>query len=602
MPIIHHLPEEVANQIAAGEVVQRPASIVKELMENALDAGASEVTVLIQDAGRTSIQVIDNGCGMDPEDLAAAFARHATSKLQSADDLFALQTMGFRGEALASISAVSHAAIKSRTVQHEVATELSCDGGQLGQAKKAAGPIGTSITAKNLFFNVPARRQFLKNDAIEFKHISETFTAIALAHPALKLQLKHNGKDVWILDAGNARQRVAQILGKKANERLVPVEEETDVVKTEGFVLRPEHARKTRGDQYLYVNKRPIRSGYLHRAIVEAFEGLIPAEHHPAYVLFLTVPSDRVDVNVHPAKTEVKFEDERAIYAILRSAVKRALGIHQVAPTLDFETNLQQHVDLDARPIPAAPSIQVDPTYNPFKESTGPRTGGYRSPSPSPSATARESFDFFAPPSSPEETQGAWDFEGAGASDRPQSGSQGFCAFLAPHFALSSLKSGLVTVHIPRAQKHILHQELHEALQAGESLASQTWLFPEDLDAAPSSHWADWVDILPRLGFRWELDGSALRMTAGPHFLSAAQAMEWLQDLLRAAPDEDEAALQTYVLAWLDHWSSTAPIPSGGDLQTLVDRLFACENPWTNAQGKPIARILDGATLAAQFA
>ncbi|HAB36015.1 MAG TPA: DNA mismatch repair endonuclease MutL [Cryomorphaceae bacterium] len=597
--VIHHLPEEVANQIAAGEVVQRPASIVKELMENSLDAGATELTVLIQDAGRTSIQVIDNGCGMGPEDLPAAFARHATSKLQSADDLFALQTMGFRGEALASISAVSHASIRSRTVHETVATELSCDGSQLGQPKKVAGSIGTTITAKNLFFNVPARRQFLKNDAIEFKHISETFTAIALAHPTLKLQLKHNGKDVWLLDAGNARQRVAQILGKKANERLVPVEEYTDVVKTEGFVLRPEHARKTRGDQYLYVNKRPIRSGYLHRAIVEAFEGLIPTEHHPAYVLFLAVPSDRVDVNVHPAKTEVKFEDERAIYAILRSAVKRALGIHQVAPTLDFETNLQQHVDLDAQPIPAAPSIQVDPTYNPFHATPSTRSKGYTSPSAG--ATARESFDFFAPPSSPNSSQGAWDFEStAGTDTRPES--SGFCVFLAPHFAVSSLKSGLVTVHIPRAQKHILHQELIEALHAKERLTSQTWLFPEAFEVATSAHWSDWVDILPRLGFQWEHSSEGLNMTAGPHFLAASEAMDWLHDLLRAAPEEEEKALETYVLARLDHWSTTAPIPTGGDLQTLVDRLFACENPWTNAQGKPIARILDGATLAAQFA
>ena len=217
MPPIHHLPEDVANQIAAGEVVQRPASIVKELMENALDAGATEIHVAILDAGRTSIQVMDNGSGIVPEDLAAAFARHATSKIQSADDLFALHTMGFRGEALASISAVSHSTIKSRTAKVAVATELSCEGGRLGQAKKSAGLVGSTITAKNLFFNVPARRQFLKNDAIEFRHISETFTSIALAHSALRFTLKHNGQDVWMLEAGNARQRVAQVMGKKAN-------------------------------------------------------------------------------------------------------------------------------------------------------------------------------------------------------------------------------------------------------------------------------------------------------------------------------------------------------------------------------------------------
>ena len=593
MPAIHYLPEEVANQIAAGEVVQRPASIVKELMENALDAGATDIHVAILDAGRTSIQVVDNGSGIAPEELPAAFARHATSKLQSADDLFALQTMGFRGEALASISAVSHATIKSRTKEFAVATELSCEGGQLGQPKKSAGVVGTSITAKNLFFNVPARRQFLKNDAIEFRHISETFTAIALAHPALRFTLKHNGQDVWMLEAGNARQRVAHIMGKKANERLVPVEEHTDVVTTEGFVLRPEHARKTRGYQYLYVNKRPIRSGYLHRAIVEAFEGLIPAEHHPAYVLFLTVPADRVDVNVHPAKTEVKFEDERAIYAIVRSAVKRALGIHQIAPTLDFEANLGYHVDLDPSHSPAPPQIHVNPDYNPF------RTGNSGS---SPRATARESLDFFAPPNRPPDRQSelTWEAPSLDQGAGPGAG-ESFCLALAPHFAVASLKNGLVTVHIPRARRHILQQRTAAALHEGEPIAAQTWLFPEPIDSPSLPRWEAWVDILPRLGFQWSADGTEKTMVAGPYFLAASEAMAWLDSMLASDPGQEEEALTKAVHRWLEEWARQAPLPSTADLRQILDELFACSNPWTNAQGKPIARILDGAALSAQF-
>jgi len=593
MPPIHHLPEEVANQIAAGEVVQRPASIVKELMENALDAGATEIHVAILDAGRTSIQVMDNGSGIVPEDLAAAFARHATSKIQSADDLFALHTMGFRGEALASISAVSHSTIKSRTAQVAVATELSCEGGRLGQAKKSAGLVGSTITAKNLFFNVPARRQFLKNDAIEFRHISETFTSIALAHPALRFTLKHNGQDVWMLEAGNARQRVAQVMGKKANERLVPVEENTDVVKTEGFVLRPEHARKTRGDQYLYVNKRPIRSGYLHRAVVEAFEGLIPAEHHPAYVLFLTVPADRVDVNVHPSKTEVKFEDERAIYAIVRSAVKRALGIHQIAPTLDFEANLGYHVDLNPNHSPAAPQIQVNPSYNPFRTD---------SPGFSHQATARESLDFFAPPSRVPHDQGELTWEAPSLESSPTSGAgESFCLALPPHFAVASLKNGLVTVHIPRARRHILQQRTAAALHEGEPIAAQTWLFPEPIDSPSLPRWEAWVDILPRLGFQWTAEGAEKTMVAGPYFLAASEAMAWLDSMLASDPLQEEEALTSAVHHWLEEWVRNAPLPATSDLRQILDELFACPNPWTNAEGKPIARILDGAALSAQF-
>lgn len=588
---IHHLSEEVANQIAAGEVVQRPASIIKELMENSLDARATEITVLIQDAGRTSIQVIDNGSGIDAEDLPAAFARHATSKLRSADDLFALNTMGFRGEALASISAVSHASIRSRTAEHTVATELSCEGGQLGSAKKVAASVGTTITAKNLFFNVPARRQFLKNDTIEFRHISETFASIALAQPQTRLILKHNGKDVWSLEAGNPRQRVTQILGKKANERLVPVGEKTEVVRCDGFVLRPEHARKTRGDQYLYVNRRPIRSPYLHKAVIEAFEGLLPAEHHPAYVLFLEVPADRVDVNVHPAKTEVKFEDERAIYAILRSAIKRALGIHQVTPTLDFEANLQQHVEWDIRNQPAPPQIRVNPDYNPFSSDKN----------SNPRSTAKESFDFFAPPQANVGSQAAWQWEESEDPKESALSPTSFCLPLPPHFAIASLKNGLVTVHVPRARRHLFQQKTAAALTHGEGITAQTWLFPEVVDLPSQSRWLAWVDILPRLGFQWTEEQGVRQIQAGPYFLEPSEAMEWLESLLATNPQQEEEALQQVINQWLSAWATNKSLPQTQDLRALLDELFALENPWVDAQGKAIARILDGEALSAQF-
>ena len=595
--LIQLLPEEVANQIAAGEVVQRPASVVKELIENALDAGATEIWVHIQDAGRTSIQVIDNGSGIAEEDLPAAFTRHATSKLKTAEDLFALQTMGFRGEALASISAVTHATIKSRTAGQSTATELRCEGGHFGTPKKTAGPIGTTITAKNLFFNVPARRQFLKNDTLEFRHISEAFTAISLAQPMVRMHLKHNGQEVWILDTGNPRQRVAQILGKKANERLVPVGEVTDVVKTEGFVLRPEHARKTRGDQYLYVNKRPIKSGYLHRAIIEAFDGLIPAEHHPAYVLFLSVPTDRVDVNVHPAKSEVKFDDERAIYAIVRSAVKRALGIHQVAPTLDFENNLQQHVDLNGQTAPSAPVIHVDPNFNPFQNEgkfSALATASYR-------PSAQVNYDFFAAPKGQEVEQLAFDHAAEIPSGTGMNLEPGWCMPLPPHFAVAVLQNSLVAIHVKRARQHIYFNQVSDALHAGEPMMSQTWVFPEDLDLSVLRYWHEWVDILPRLGFQWADGAVGKQCLAGPQFLTSSQAIAWLEDLLTSKPDEEDDALTAFVMQWLEQWTQTAPLPTSPDLQSLMDALFSCANPWTNHAGKPIARILDGAALSTQF-
>jgi len=595
--VIHPLSVQVANQIAAGEVVQRPASVVKELIENALDAGASEIRCFVIDAGRTSIQITDNGKGIDPEDLPAAFQRHATSKLKSADDLFSLQTMGFRGEALASIAAVSQSSIRSKTTACEVATELHCDGGELGSPRKVAGSNGTRVTVKNLFYNIPARRQFLKNDSIEFKHIADAFASIALAWPEVKLELKHNQKDVWILDPGNSRQRVTQVLGRKSNERLIPVEEETEVVQISGFVLKPEQARKTRGDQYLYVNQRPIRNGYLHRAICDAFEGLLHAGYQPGYVLFLQVPAHRVDMNVHPAKTEVKFEDEKVIYAILRSAIKRALGIHQVSPTLDFETNLSQHVDFAPQGLPKTPSIRVNPNFNPF-HSSSPKTAGQHTQNQA--VTSKESLEFFMPPSGTYGQQKQWEFEDLKVSESSVSEfSEPF--FLNPSIAIFRGKTSLLFVHLSRAWRHVLYHELKSALSQSHRWPSQSWIFPQSMENMATSHWPSWVDVLPRFGFQWEGETNDLRITAGPYFLSPEQSMEWLNDLLKNTPEEDEGALQDYVLNWLEggqflHWTEGSKDPI-----TLIDRLWNTPNPWVDSRGNRIALTLDSSAIARKF-
>ncbi|MGA0109272.1 MAG: DNA mismatch repair endonuclease MutL [Schleiferiaceae bacterium] len=586
---IRALPESVANLVAAGEVVQRPSSVVKELVENALDAGATEVDVVLLQAGRTRIQVRDNGHGIDPEDLPLALVRHATSKLREPDDLFALTTMGFRGEALASMAAVGQVSLRSRTADHEVGLELRCFGGEHEGSNPSPGPVGTTVTVDNLFFNVPARRQFLKSDPVEFKHVLETFDALALAHPEVRLILRHNGTDERVFEAGNLRQRVAAVLGRRSNEKLVPLEEGTDLVRVHGFVLRPEVARKTRGDQYLFVNRRTVRSPYIHRAVLEAFEGLIPGDLHPGYVLFLDLDPERIDVNVHPAKTEIKFDDERGVYAVVRSTVRRALGIHQIAPTLDFEVPVGEHIDWSAREKPDAPGIYVNPNYNPFAAESAP---------PRPSAAAVQAArEFFAPPSP--ETWGVqhelelpsagWNDSADSAADRPVPPSARALS-VAGMYALVPLPDTLVVVQLDRALRRIeLERWMDGSLQAG-----QHWLFPQEWTPQPG-YMDQWAPRLHAWGFSWELDGPTCRWTSGPAFCSPESALDWLEGLHHVEADDD-LALRTWISQWLN-----AQTRRGHDPQDVVDRLFACREPWTDDLGRPTARLLNADELARFF-
>ena len=367
--VIKLLPDAVANQIAAGEVVQRPASVVKELLENSIDAGATEIKLVIRDAGKSLIQVIDNGGGMTETDARLAFERHATSKIRKADDLFHITSMGFRGEALASIAAVAQVELKTKLKGADLGTHIKIEGSDVTQQEYCQTAVGTIISVKNLFFNIPARRNFLKSDQVEFKHIVDEFERVALAHPEISFELINKQHTAFNLPTGNLRQRISGILGKKYNERLVPVNEQTDVVKVSGFVIKPEHARKTRGEQFFFVNNRFIKNHYLHHAITEAFEELIPGGHHPGYFLFMDIDPARIDVNIHPTKTEIKFDDERAIYAIIRVSVKHALGQFNVAPSLDFdrEQAFETPPLKPGEPV-QPPVIKVNPDFNPFAD------------------------------------------------------------------------------------------------------------------------------------------------------------------------------------------------------------------------------------------
>ena len=341
---IHLLPDHIANQIAAGEVIQRPASAVKELLENAVDAGATEIKLIINDAGKALIQVIDNGKGMNPIDAQNAFARHATSKISSIEDLFQIRTMGFRGEALASIAAVAQVTLKTRQAQDELGTLVEIENSHVNETSPIACPVGTNISMKNLFFNIPARRNFLKSNSAELKHIIEEFTRVALAFPEIYFSLTNNGQDVFHWEGGSFKQRAIHVLGNSYQTKLVAVGEKTDYLTISGFVGKPETAKKTRSDQYFFVNRRFIKSAYLHHAIANAFEGLIPKENFPSYLLYIDVDPSRVDINVHPTKQEIKFEDDKIIYAFVQAAVKHALAQFSIAPSLDFslDADIQQ--------------------------------------------------------------------------------------------------------------------------------------------------------------------------------------------------------------------------------------------------------------------
>lgn len=365
--IISLLPEHVANQIAAGEVVQRPSSVVKELLENSIDANSRNIIVNIQDAGKSYIQILDNGIGMTRKDAELCFERHATSKIKNANDLFKIKTKGFRGEALASISAVSQVELITKTKNDELGYKINIQASKISNTAEVTSSLGTSVVVKNLFFNIPARRSFLKSNQVEFRHIIDEFHRVALIHNQIHFELNHNNAEIFHLNATSRRQRIVDIFGKKFDERLVPVNEETEILKINGFVQKPEFAKKTKHQQFFFVNDRYIKSPFLNHSILSAFEGLLVQGYKPGYFLFLNVPTEQIDINIHPTKTEVKFEDEHSLYALLKSAVKHSLGQYSVSPTLDFLSDKSMNIsNLKENTRPNSPRVSVDHNFNPF--------------------------------------------------------------------------------------------------------------------------------------------------------------------------------------------------------------------------------------------
>ena len=442
----------MANQIAAGEVIQRPASAVKEMLENALDAGGSEIKLYVKDAGKTLLQVVDNGSGMSKTDVRMCFERHATSKIKSADDLFAIQTMGFRGEAMASIAAIAHVEANTKLTTNELGSHLVIEGSEIREHTDCATANGTSIKVKNLFYNVPARRNFLKSDTVEMRHITEEFTRISLANPEIKMQLFHNNNEIYHLTKGNFRQRIVNIIGGKKNEMLVPIEEETSVVKLNGFIGKPESAKRTRGEQYFFVNGRFIKNHYLHHAVSKAFEDLIPSNYFPSYFINLQIDPKLIDINIHPTKTEIKFEDEQAIYAIMRACVKRSLGQYNIAPSLDFSQEISLNISTSMSTATIKePQIKVDSSYNPFGKADDFRINEQPISQAIQAKTHLEAENNF--------------------SDVMQIGNK-FIAF--------TTEEGMVLLHQRRAHKRILFEYFSAVLSKNKG-QSQQLLFPKEI-------------------------------------------------------------------------------------------------------------------------
>jgi len=587
------LPDNIANQIAAGEVIQRPASAVKELLENAVDAGATEIKLYLNDAGKSLIQVIDNGAGMSETDARMCFERHATSKIKNIDDLFHIRTMGFRGEALASIAAVAQVELRTRRAQDEVGTCIEIENSQVKKQTPVAAPVGTSICMKNLFFNVPARRNFLKSNAAEMRHIIDEFIRVALAFPGIFFSLTSNGQQLFYLEAGSLKQRIVQLLGNNYSAKLVSVKENTDYLDVHGFIGKPETAKKTRGDQFFFVNNRFIKSGYLHHAIMNAYQDLIPSDSFPAYVLFIDLDPTQVDVNVHPTKQEIKFEDEKIVYAFVQAAVKHSLAQFSITPTLDF--------DLDA-------SIQgLEAVQKPFTE---------REQSATRSSTIFQAFTEANQAHKIERDD--WTVSGSASSNFVSLTKQlmqleetavpeptqlsthrapltfGTPTQLFNTYLLLPAAEAFYLVHQQAAHERIIYERL-EAATLGRPIATQQSLFPVSVELAPSDAvlLTELLPDLQKVGYTIEPFGKSTFVIQGtPADIVSGNEKNTLENILehyKHFSSELKLPRRELLLRTVAWQQSIKPgtVLGEREMNQLVDDLFACRQPNATASGRP---------------
>jgi len=601
--IIQLLPDHVANQIAAGEVVQRPASVVKELLENAIDANATEIKLIIKDAGKTLVQVIDNGKGMSVTDARLSFERHATSKIKAAEDLFQLNTKGFRGEALASIAAIAHVELKTKQDDDDLGTAIVIEGSEVKSQDVFVTPTGTSVAVKHLFFNIPARRNFLKSDTVELRHITDEFHRVSLAHPNIAFAFYHNGSDLFNVPQENYRQRVVHIFGTKTNEKLVPVEEETEVLKISGFVGKPNFSKKTKSEQFFFVNQRFIKSPYLNHAIKSAFEGLLKDGYHPSYFLNLTVDPKSIDINIHPTKTEIKFDDEHTLYAILRSAVKHSLGQFNIAPVLDFEHQSSLNTPYNYKDkSAAAPAIEVDRNFNPFSNEPGHSRQKVSNNSGFTSAPKSSWESLYVGLESKSNTSQSDFSEVTFESDSKNTSIFSDSTIeikkttfqLQQKFIVSTLKSGMLVIDQNRAHQRILYENFLRHITIKEA-TSQQLLFPLQLHFTPNE-----TKIIEELkadlehtGFVFsELTAKEIRITGVPVGVPESEVSIILEQLIsdveNDVPDTNFSA--TDLLA--KSMAKSLAIKNGQSLNSteqehMVNSLFACKEPNVSPTNRP---------------
>ena len=610
MDIIQLLPDSVANQIAAGEVIQRPASVIKELVENSIDAQARNIHVSVVDAGKTSIQVIDDGIGMTDTDARLSFERHATSKIRQANDLFSLHTMGFRGEALASIAAVAQVTLKTRTKDDEIGTEIHIEGSHVVSQEPAACPVGSNFNIENLFFNIPARRKFLKSNATEMNNIIQAFERIALVYPDVAFTLHSNGMEVLHLKAANTHQRICDVFGKRINQELVPVETETTLCGIKGFVATPQNAKKKGCHQYFFVNGRYMKHPYFHKAVMSAYDRLIPEGEQVSYFLYLTVEPENIDVNIHPVKTEIKFDNEQAIWQIIMATVRDAIGRYTGTQSLDFDQEDKPDIPVffpDANKNVKAPHIDFNPSYNPFKETSG-TSGTDRS---RPSAKGWE--ELFGKTATHDLSQ-----QPTANSHQPIANSQWPTADNAPvtpllqpyrgRYIICESSQGLAVIDQHRASQRVLFERYKRALEQHDA-HTQKVLFPEmvQFPISYSEQLPSILEELQHLGFDiTDLGGGSYSITGMPAGLGGMDATKLVSELVAEIIEKGTKATEevhTLLALGLAKRAATpvGEIMSPEDIESLIRQLFECSVQKYTPDGKIIIAEITDEELIKKF-
>lgn len=603
--VIKLLPDHVANQIAAGEVVQRPSSVVKELLENSIDANSTDIKLFIKNSGKTLIQVVDNGKGMSFKDARMCFERHATSKISSAKDLFSLNTKGFRGEALSSIAAISHVELKTKTKLDKLGSLIKIEGSEIKLEDSISVSDGTSLAVKNLFFNIPARRNFLKSDSVELRHIIDEFHRVVLAHPKINFSMFHNGNDIFDLRSENFRQRIIHVFGNRMNEKLVPVDENTELLKISGFVGKPEFAKKSRGEQFFFVNQRFIKSSYLNHAVISAFDGLLAPKKIPSYFLNLSVDPNSIDINIHPTKTEIKFDDEPTLYALLRAAVKHSLGQFNIAPVLDFERNSSFDTPYSSNINSfVTPKIEVDPEFNPFNKNE------------SYNFSSTHSDDFYIGINSKSnnklEPLSEIEFESnsiqSSIFDNDEIKNSNNTFQLLNKYILCKIKSGLMVVDQNRAHQRVLYEGFLKQFTL-ETPTIQNLLFPLNLNLT-SDELKIIKDIeiqLKQTGFSIsEYNKDGLFLNAIPVGVKESNVPSIFEELISDIKSEVPNINFSYSDLMAKLIAKSLATQNGKKLTTveqefIVNSLFACKEPNLSPSNKRIFITIEISDLDSKF-